>query len=61
VSEQSTRAVGEGPFEPEDYAFTAKLIRGHIAADLRFAFYAVCSNNLNIILAALDAASEDCG
>ena len=58
MSEQSTRAVGEPPFEPEDYAFTAKLLRDY-CNDSRSAFRAVCSNNLNIILAALDAQSED--
>ena len=59
MTQQSTRAVGEAPFEPEDFAFTAKLLREHTSNDLRYAFYAVCSNNLNIILAALDAQSED--
>ncbi len=48
------------PFEPEDYAFTAKLLRDY-CNDNSKAFQAVCSNNLNIILAALDAQSEDCG
>ena len=45
-------------FLAEDYAFTAKLLRQH--ADIRGQelFRAVCSNNLNIILAALDAAAE---
>lgn len=54
MSEQSARAVGDGPFEPEDFAFTAKLLRDHSNTD-RSLFQAVCSNNLNIILAALDA------
>lgn len=59
MSEQSTRAVGEAPFEPEDFSYTAKLLRLYIRYDNRNMFRAVCSNNLNIILAALDAASED--
>lgn len=56
MSEQSTRAVGSAPFEPEDYAFTARLLRAHCNAATPVMFRAVCSNNLNIILAALDAA-----
>ena len=62
IEAQSTRAVGEGPFEPEDFAFTAKLLRKY-AYDIYHLrlFHAVCSNNLNIILAALDALSEDVG
>ena len=58
LTKQSAKAVGESPFEPEDYAFTAKLLRNYCNDDRR-SFYGVCSNNLNIILAALDAVSED--
>lgn len=53
MSAQSDRAVGNGPFAPEDFAFTAKLLRQHKDAFHRLA------ENLNIILAALDAQSED--
>jgi hypothetical protein len=60
MSNQSTHAVGLGPFEPEDFTFTAKLLRDTMN-DKRDIFYAVCSYNLNIILAALDSASEDVG
>jgi hypothetical protein len=62
IEAQSTRVVGPGPFSPEDYAFTAKLLRRN-AYDIDHLqwFHAVCSNNLNIILAALDAISEDVG
>lgn len=56
MSEQSTRAVGDGPFEPEDYEFTAKLLRSYCNDNPTF-FDSVCSNNLNIILAALDLAA----
>jgi hypothetical protein len=42
---------------PEDFAFTAGLLRQHMNTDLKL-FQAVCSNNLSIILAALDAAAE---
>lgn len=61
MSAQSTRAVGDAPFEPEDYTFTASLLRRYTTvnpAANRKNFYAVCSNNLNIILAALDAVPE---
>jgi len=58
MSEQSTRAVGLPPFEPEDFAFTAKLLRKHCQSNPTF-FEAVCSNNLNIILAALDHLSGE--
>ena len=58
VSEQSTRACGDAPFEPEDYAFTAKLLRDNCNSNQAI-FRAVCSNNLNIILAALDMAAGD--
>lgn len=54
MSGQSTPAVGKAPFEPEDYAHVAKLLRLY-----RSDFPAACSNNLNIILAALDASSSD--
>lgn len=47
------------PFLPEDFAFTAELLRRHIAAKRTDLFQAVCSNNLNIILAALDAAGRE--
>ena len=45
-------------FLAEDYRFTADLLRQYTApdrpiADSRALFHAVCSNNLNIILAAL--------
>lgn len=60
MSAQSDRAVGFGPFEPEDYAFTAKLLRDYCDMPDKYKmFHAVCSNNLNIILAALDKASEE--
>lgn len=59
MSKQSTHAVGEGPFEPEDFAYVAKSLRQLKSADLRFALYRVADENLNIILAALDAQSED--
>ncbi len=42
----------------EDYRFTADLLREHIAAARDDLFRAVCSNNINIILAALDAAEK---
>jgi hypothetical protein len=58
VSAQSDRAVGEDQFAPEDFAWTAKLLRDYSNTN-RKAFFAICSNNLNIILAALDAQSED--
>lgn len=50
--------VNEVPFEPEDFAHVAKLLRKYCNDD-RTSFRAVCSNNFNIILAALDAASQD--
>ncbi len=60
MSEQSTKAVGENPFEPEDFAYTAKLLREYVGTPHpRPMFHAVCSNNLNIILAALDQAAGD--
>ena len=43
----------------EDYAFTAALLRRHVANKRDDLFRAVCSNNLNIILAALDMASSE--
>lgn len=54
MSERSTKAVGSAPFEPEDYGYTATLLRDYCNTNPK-AFQAVCSNNLNIILAALDA------
>lgn len=67
LAEKAQSCVGTGtppvplakvPSEPEDFAWTAKLLRAY-CNDSRSQFYALCSNNLNIILAALDAASED--
>ena len=40
-------------FLAEDYKFTADLLRAHRKLDDPALFRAVCSNNLNIILAAL--------
>jgi hypothetical protein len=45
-------------FMPEDYSFTAQLLRDYARLGPPKMFQAVCSNNLNIILAALDAAAE---
>jgi hypothetical protein len=42
----------------EDYRFTADLLRQHAEAGRPDLFLAVCSNNLTIILAALDAAAN---
>lgn len=42
-------------FDPEDYTFTADLLRQYMNGNPK-SFHAVCSNNLNIILAALDQA-----
>lgn len=56
MTTQSDHAVGERSFEPEDFAFTAKLLRTYVNENQ---FHVICSNNLNIILAALDAASSD--
>ena len=47
-------------FEPEDFAHTATLLRENMKGR-GAVFQAVCSNNLSIILAALDACSEDVG
>lgn len=47
----------DGAILAEDYAFTATLLRQHMNTDQKL-FQAVCSNNLSIILAALDAAAE---
>lgn len=58
TSERSTKAVGEAPFEPEDFAYTATLLRDYCNTN-PVAFRAVCSNNLNIILAALDRQAGD--
>jgi hypothetical protein len=44
-------------FLPEDHAFTAELLRKYMNRDDQSLFRAVCSNNLNIILAALDRAA----
>jgi hypothetical protein len=40
-------------FLAEDYRYTADLLREHVKRDDPSLFRAVCSNNLNIILAAL--------
>jgi tagatose-1,6-bisphosphate aldolase non-catalytic subunit AgaZ/GatZ len=42
----------------EDYRFTADLLRQHAEAGRPDQFRAVCSNNLLVILAALDAAAN---
>lgn len=47
----------DGEFLAEDFAFTAGLLRQHMNTDQTL-FQAVCSNNLSIILAALDNAAE---
>jgi len=47
-------------FEPEDFAHTATLLRENMNGK-GAVFQAVCSNNLSIILAALDALSQDVG
>ncbi len=56
--EQCERVQSAG-FAPEDYASTAKLMRQHTADASPKLFQAVCSNNLNIILAALDAMGDE--
>ena len=45
-------------FLAEDYRFTADLLRAHSKLDDPALFRAVCSNNLNIILAALQHAEN---
>lgn len=55
----SERLFATDDFLPEDYSFTADLLRQHAAANRRDLFQAVCSNNLNIILAALDKAGAE--
>jgi hypothetical protein len=45
-------------FRAEDYRFTADLLLLYTATKLPDLFRAVCSNNLNIILAALDLAEK---
>ena len=46
-------------FLSEDYEYTAYLLRRHIANnDRQDLFRAVCSNNLSIILSALDIAAS---
>lgn len=60
MSAQSDRAVGEGPFEPEDFAYVAKELRKY--SDIKEIGYSrvlLKSIDMNIILAALDAQSED--
>lgn len=44
---------------PEDYRFTADLLRRYM--DQRDLFRAVCSNNINIIMSALDKAGVENG
>lgn len=49
-------------FLPEDYRYTAELLRRHAFGTTEAAaglFRAVCSNNLSIILAALDRAGTE--
>jgi hypothetical protein len=41
-------------YDLEDYQFTATLLRQHLREDKPALFQAVCSNNVNIILDALD-------
>jgi hypothetical protein len=56
-----SRTIPDDPevgFLPEDHAFTAELLRRYMNNDDQSLFHAVCSNNLNIILAALDHAAE---
>ena len=43
----------------EDYRFTAQLLRAYMSLPDTSLFRAVCSNNLSIILAALDQAGGD--
>lgn len=60
--ERPAEAVEPAAFEPEAFAGIAELLRRYTSDDKeanRHKFRAVCSNNLNIILAALDKASED--
>ena len=45
-------------FPAEDYAYTADLLRRHAAESRRDLFRAVCSNNVNVILSALDIAAS---
>ena len=57
--EQCEREQAAAGFAPEDYTYTAKLLRQH-NADARYdLFHAVCSHNLKIILAALDAMGDE--
>jgi hypothetical protein len=54
------RTIPDDPevgFLPEDHAFTADLLRKYMNLNDQSLFRAVCSNNLNIILAALDRAA----
>jgi len=55
--EQCEREQAAG-LAPEDYAYTAKLLRQHAGGRLDL-FHAVCSHNVNIILAALDAMGDE--
>ena len=57
--EECGREQASAGFAPEDYAYTAKLLRQHNADAATKLFQAVCSNNLNIILAALDAMGDE--
>ena len=55
------RAEDAAGFLPEDYAFTSDLLCRYATStnpEAKAMFQAVCSNNLSIILAALDAAAE---
>ena len=48
--------MSDGEFLAEDYRYTADLLRRYTAEDRADLFRAVCSNNLSIILAALNIA-----
>ena len=53
------RPEEDEPFLPDDFRFTADLLRRHSRLADPALFRAVCSNNLNIILAALDQAGAE--
>lgn len=44
-------------YDAEDYQFTAGLLRKHAHDDKRELYHAVCANNMNVILSALDQAA----
>lgn len=44
-------------YDREDYQFTADLLRKHGNDDKPELYHAVCSNNMNVILCALDQAA----